>query len=317
MKPAPVFELLSQNSSILMADHNTLKTRDDRAIKAYLMNRTKRAAATSRTHNHTGAVGDSTEVTLSWTTKADKFSISLKQFDNNVYSLNEALANGFLQCAMNILEAKETEAIAYLVGSRATQAPAGLKVATFSDANDSYEITAEEVQKNRVFSIIKSVMRQNYFNGQVDVIVDPAMAQVAEFLAAQGAGNATNYGYQFGLTNIAESIELADSNYTSGMALAMPSGTACALSWIPKQNRHGSGDYNSYVGGFGVINILGWQFAVHGYSGRADASSRNGNAQDVVTEFELSLDTSFNVAPIVYNTDRTDSVVMQFGQINS
>ena len=316
MKPCPVFDLLSGNAPVLMADHNTLRTREDRAIKAYMLTRTKRASGSARSATHTGAVGDSKEVTLSWTTKSDAFTLSLKQFDKNMFGMAEALANGFQQACMNILEDKESEAIAYLLAQKATQGPTGLKVASFNTTNDAYEVTAEDLEKKRVFSIIQSIMRQNYFSSNTDIIVDPRLAVEAEFLAAQGSGNATNWGYQFMNKNIVESVELSDSNYVNGLALAMPSGSVGALNWIPRQNREGYGDYNSYVGGFGVISFMGYQFAVHGYSNRADRSSNNGSAQDVVMEFEVSLDTSFNKAPLEYTTDRTDSVIMQIGQLS-
>ena len=96
----------------------------------------------------------------------------------------------------------------------------------------------------------------------------------------------------------------------------MPSNTVGALNWIPKQNREGEGDYNTYVGGYGVFNYRGVKFAVHAYRQRADTSASNGNSQDDVIEFELSLDTSYNKAPLIYTTDRTDSVIHEFGQLS-
>jgi hypothetical protein len=97
--------------------------------------------------------------------------------------------------------------------------------------------------------------------------------------------------------------------------LAFPTGTVGALNWIPRQNRQGWGDYNSYVGGYGTFQFLGYTFAVHGYASRQDTSATNGDAQDVTMEFEVSLDSSYNKAPLNYTTGRTDSVVIQFGQL--
>lgn len=313
IKPAPAFGLLSANSNILIVGAETLKTRDDRAIEAHMLARTKRTSGSARAASHTGTIDDTKKITLTWTTKSDKFAISLKLLDKSVFDFNTVLANKFEQACMNILEDKETEAIAYLRAQRATQQPT-LKGVTFSAANDAVEIDAADVEAKRFFSRLRSAMRQNYFGNEIDVIADSNMAVNVEFLAAQGAGNGTNYGYQFMGMNIVESVELNDTNYANGSVIAMPSGTAGALNWIPKQNRQGHGNYNDYVGGFGTFSFMGYEFAVHGYSARSDQSAANGDAQDVLMEFEVSLDSSFNKAPLDYTTGRTDSVIIEFAQ---
>lgn len=312
MKPAPAFALLSGNDNFLIVGAETLKTRDDRAIEAHLLSRTKRTAGSARAHNHTGTIDDSQKVTLTWTTKSDKFAISLKLLNKSVFDFNTVLANKIAQACMNILEDKETEAISFLRAQRTSQQPSGLKGATFNATNDAVEVDATE--ENKFFQRVRSIMRQNYFSSNLDIIADPMLAVAAEYLAAQGTGNATNYGFQFQGLNIAESVELEDSNYSKGAALVMPAGSVAALNWIPKENRQGWGDYNSYVGGYGTFNFLGYTFAVHGYAGRSDTSASNGDTQDVTMEFEVSLDSSFNAAPLDYTTGRTDSVIIEVAQ---
>lgn len=311
MKPAPAFGLLTANSDILMVGAETLRTREDRAIEAHLLARTKRTSGSTRVYNHTGTLDDSQKVTLSWTTKSDKFSISLKLLDKSVFDFNTVLANKFEQACMNILEDKETEAIAYLRAQRATQQPT-LKVASFNSGNAAVEIDAANAIT--FYQRVKSVMKQNYFGGQLDIIADSNMQVAAEKLAAQGAGNATNTQFQFAGLSIAESVELTDSNYDGGIVLAMPQGGVGALNWIPKQNRTGLGDYNSYNGGYGIFTFMGYTFAVHGYAQRADTSATNGDTQDVKMEFEVSFDSSYNKAPLNYTTSRTDSVIVEFAQ---
>lgn len=312
MKPAPAFSLLSRNDNFLIVGAETLKTRDDRPIEAHLLARTKRASGAARAHNHTGTIDDSQKVSLTWGTHSDKFAISLKLLDKSVFDFNTVLANKLEQACMNVLEDKETAAIAYLRAQRAQQQPSGIKGGTFSADNDAVEISADK--STTFFQRVRSIMRQNYFQGQLDVITDSALALGAEYLSAQGAGNNANTAFQFPGLNIAESVELTDANYSDGIALVMPQGSVSALNWIPRQNRQGWGDFNSYVGGYGVFNFMGYTFALHGYAERADTSAANGDAQDVKMEFEVSLDTSFNKAPLNYVTGRTDSVIIQFGQ---
>lgn len=314
MKPAPAFTLLTQNTPFLMESAEVLRTREDRAIEAHLLARTKRAPVAGRTYNHTGTLDDSAKVTLQWSSMADPTAISLKLLDKSVFDFNTVLANKLEQCCMNILEAKETEAIAYLRANRATQQPAALQGVTFNAANDVIEVDNVELEAKRFFAWVRSIARQNYFAGVgIDVIADSKLAVQAEYLVAQGAGNATNWGYQFQGLNILESVEFRDANYGNGAALVMPGSGACALNWIPKQNRDGIGDFYSVLGGFGIFNFLGYDFALHAYAERADTGGTNGDAQDVMMQFELSLDSSYNKAPLAYTTDRTDSVILEVG----
>jgi hypothetical protein len=311
MKPAPAFSLLTGNDNFLIQEAASLKTRDDRPIEAHLFARTKRNSGAARAHNHTGTFDDSQKVTLTWTTKSDVTSISLKLLDKSLFDFNTVLANKLEQCAKNILEDKETEAIAYLAAQKATAQPAGLKNGTF--ANGAVEIDA--INDKKFFQIVRSIARQNYFGGTLDIIADSVLAVQAEFLAAQGIGNATNYGFQFKNVNIAESVEYANANYAvGGSAYVMPQGNVAALNWIPKQNREGWGDYESFNGGYGVFQFMGYTFALHAYAQRSDTSASNGATQDVTMEFELSLDSSFNKAPLNYVTGRTDSVIIEVGQ---
>lgn len=311
MKPAPVYSMLTANDQFIVGVEQ-VKTRDDRATELHYMSRTKRAAGSARAYNHTGTIDDSAKVTPTWTTKSDKFAISLKLLDKSVFDFNSVLANKFDQACMNIIEAKETEAIAYLMAQRATQQPT-IVGGSFNATTDAVEIALAD--KDSFFQRLRHIMKQNYFSGNIDVIIDSALAIKQEQLFVQGSANSTNQGYNWPGLNIVSSIELADSDYTTGAALAFPQGGVSALNWIPKQNRQGWGDYNNYTGGYGVFTFMGYQFAVHGYAQRADTSASNGDVQDVQMEFEVSLDTTFNKSPLSYTTSRTDSVIVEFGQL--
>lgn len=313
MKPAPVFSMLTANDEFIVGVES-LKTRDDRATELHYIKRTKRSSGAARAYNHTGTIDDTAKVTPTWTTKADDFAISLKLLDKNLFDFNTVLANKFEQACMNILEDKETEAIAYIMAQRATQAPAAIKGGAFNSDTDAYEIAA--ANETSFLQRVKSIFKQNYFPGQIDIIVDPLFQILFDQQRAQGSGNSTNLSFNFPGLRIAESVELADTDYADGVALAFPTGQVSALNWIPKQNRQGWGNYNDYVGGYGTFSFMGYQFAVHGYASRADTSSYNGDVQDVQMEFEVSLDSSFNKAPLSYTTDRTDSVIMEFGKIS-
>jgi hypothetical protein len=312
MKPTTAFSLLTSNDAFIVGVES-VKTRDDRATELHYITRTKRTSGTARAASHTGTIDDTAKVTPTWTTKSDKFAMSLKLLDKSLYDFNVVLANKFGQACQNILEDKETEALAYVMAQRATQQPTITGIGTFNATTDAVEIVAANASS--FMQRLGKVMAKNYFSkDQIDVIVDSILGIAIEQQMAQGSGNQTNLGYNWQGKTIVESVELSDADYANGVALAFPKGQVSALNWIPKQNRQGWGDYNSYVGGYGTINFMGYQFAVHGYAQRSDQSASNGDAQDVLMEFEVSLDTSYNKAPLSYTTGRTDSVIIEFGQ---
>ena len=59
--------------------------------------------------------------------------------------------------------------------------------------------------------------------------------------------------------------------------------------------------------------ISGLTFAIHAYQQRANTAAQNGNTQDVVMEFEVSIDISPNVAPL---STANESVVFQIAQVD-
>ena len=312
---SPILGLGLQNANILIPAHNELRTREDRPIDAHIIKRNLRTTTgMTRTHDHTGVLGDSMAVPVTFVQFVDKFQMTLKWLDNNLYNFDEILANQFFQAFQNInigIEAHLTDFMA----TKKTQVNVATKNGTFDATKHVFEIKSSATDKvGLVFEDAKSMMRQNHYQGVYDVVCDPKLYRDAAFYAAQGGANATNLGFQFGGMNIVESITVNDSAYTGGIAFFLPVNTFAVLDWIPVQNRRGVGDYNSYVGGFGAMRdpISGLTFAVHAYQQRANTASRNGNSQDVVMEFEVSVDISANVAPL---STATETVVFQVAQV--
>ena len=301
MRPAlaPILALGRRNSEILIPGHRVLRTREDRPIEAYIIKRNLRSTTgVGRTHDHTGVLGDSIAADLAWTSFTDKFQFSLKWLDNNVFEANRVLANQFAQAFQNIRMDAETFLADFLTSEK-TGVNRATKNGYFNTTTNAFEI-ASTTEKGLFFEDAKSMMRQNHYQGMYDFVADPKLFRDANFYANQGTANAYNTMFQFAGMTLVESITLSDDNYTDGLGLVLPANTFGVLDWIPRQNRAGEGDYNTYVGGFGsmVDPVSGLNMAVHGYSQRADTSASNGNAQDVVIEFEVSIDISPNLAPL-------------------
>jgi len=323
-KILPTLQIGLQNKNVMVKNVEELRLREDRAVYGYSMVRQVRTPGSQRTATHTGARGDSQQLTFSWTTYSDTFSISLKEMDTNIFSFNQAMAQGLKNCILNIHAQIETDSIAYLLTNKNqvvnTTTPVGSRV-TWNPTNYVHEIAIDDTKQ--FTQLIKSVMRANKYNmNQFNAIYDSQTEVNASFWNSQGAGNAENTMFQFTGMNINPSIDLADSNYPNGVALVMAPGTYSMIPWIPKQNREGYGDYNSYLGGYGsIVDPItnpggiytgGLVFAIHGYALRADTSSENGVAQDNEMEFEVSVDIANALTPL---STANESVVYEFAQM--
>ena len=312
-QPAPVLALGQRNNEIITPSHSVLRTREDRPIETYIMTRNMRSTAgATRTHNHTGSLGDSMSMPLAWTSFTDKFQFSLKWLDNNIFPTDRVLANQFAQAFQNIRNDIEEFLINYLESEK-TQVNIATKNGNWNATNDTFEIITRE-NRGLFFEDSKSMMRQNFYSGLLDAVLDPKLFRDAAWWANQGSSNAYNTSFQFGGINFVESIGLSNDDYTEGTGLILPANTFGVLDWIPRQNREGNGDFNTYVGGFGsmIDPVSGLTMAIHGYSQRADTSASNGNAQDVVIEFEVSVDISPNLAPL---SNANETVVYEVAQL--
>ena len=300
-QPVTFLEYL-KNTSIMFPDHKELRTREDRPVTAYYKLRSARSLGTGRAHNHTGVKGDSGSLTPSWTTFNDKFLISLKQGDNNVFSNQEQFDNELQNVVANFAEGFETQATDHLFNNRS-----GVNIDTsgegsFNGVQDAYEIT-ETTNGDRAIQITKTVMHNNKYTGTYTIFCDTVAFNKFEKDANQGTGNSTNLSFQYGGVTFVHSAELAAlagalaAPYVKGFWAAVPTGTIAALPWIPKQNREG---VNTKVNQYGTLlnPVDGETYALHSYETRADGSGTNGYTQDVNTEWEASLDIAFENAPL-------------------
>jgi hypothetical protein len=298
-----VHKLFLRNTTIMIPDYEQLRTREDRTVETNYFLRTSRALGTGRSHNHTGAQGDSGVLTPAWTTYNDKFVTTIKEADNKVYSFDELHMSKMENVVANFAEGLEAVAAAYLFANRS-----GVNVATaegtFNATDDAFEIT-ESTNGNRAIQITRMVMDINKYQGtSFDIVCDSIAFNKFQYDAAQGISNATNTSFQFmnvtfvhdpSLTAAAAGLAAA---YSKGFWIAVPTGTIAALPWIPIQNRQGV-DY-SPVASYGQISnpVDGVSYAIHTYQEGADGTSVGGFTQDVKIETEISVDIAYEHAPL-------------------
>ena len=304
------------SGAIMFPNYDELRKREDRAVETNYKVRSSRALGGARTHNHTGVKGDSALLTPTWTSYKDVFNMSLKQADTSLYSADEQLAAEIQDVVANFAEGMETAATAYIFAGRS-----GVNVATaegsFDAVDDTWEIT-ETTHGDRAIQITKSVLHANkYNNSNLAVFCDTISYNKFEKDAAQGVSNSTNLSFQFNGVTFIHSVELGAlgaglvSAYAKGFWIVAEMGTFGVLPWIPVQNRMGvETKENKYASLMNPVD--GFSYAVHSYETRADDTANNGYAQDVVTQYEVSIDQSFNKAPL---TTANETVFFAFALV--
>lgn len=313
-KQNPALMLGLKNQVVTVTNHQELKSKDTRPVKAYVKTRRAAVATAAKTHNHAGTKADSKEVTLSFVTIVEPFAINLKQAQGNVHRYSELLQHELMESARNIHSRAGTLALAYLQTNRCQlAAPSTGGAGNWNGANFALEIPANKAAF--FFQNAASFMRKQNYRGALDVIADSMQYRQAQYIANQGGGNNTNLSFQIGDMDIRETTEEIDANYLNGSALIMEAGGFAALPWNDPQNRQGKGDYDSYNGGYGtVIDPLGsgLLFDFHGYTERVDGSATGGGVQDENFEAELSLTIAWITKPL---STANETVVYEVAQM--
>lgn len=313
-KQNPALMLALKNKEVTIPGHQELRKKDDRPVKAYIKTKRAASASTAKSHNHTGTKADSAEVTLAWVKFVEPFTINLKQGQSNIFYYQTQLVHEMMESARNIHSRAGTAALTYLQTYRnQTAAPATGGAGTWNAVNYALEVDA--ANKDTFFQNVASFMRKQNYRGQLDILADSIMYRKAEFLGQQGTGNNTNLSFQFRDLNIAETTEDIDANYANGCALIMPAESFAGLNWNDPVNLKGKGDYDTYNGGYGVVQDplgSGMLFDFHAYTSRSDGSASGGGVQDETLEAEMTLTIGWVLPPL---STASESVVYEGAQL--
>lgn len=308
-------------TKIMLPDHKELRLREDRAIDAFTFSRTQRALSSGRSDSHTGSKGDSLFITPSFNTLSDVWSSSLKQADKSINSLEDELVNEMENSIKNFMEGLEDSAIDFVFNSR-SQVNVGNAVEGVFDATDNvYKITEASTlpadpNGATAAQITTTIMEENNLKGTYLIFCDSFAYDKFIAKSNQGSSNNINTSFQDGDKTYIRSIGLDDSTrfgsligtYNKGVWVSVPIGAIGHLDWIPKQNRQGiTTTEQSYSSVINPVDDL--DYALHEYAQRSDESANNGFTQDELRESELSIDSSFVIAPV---TTATETVAQAF-----
>lgn len=307
IKPMTFAQFVRGNVNISTPDVNDVRTREDRTLAQYYLSRSYRALGTGRDHLPTGVTSTSNLLTPSFITYNDKFSISQKQADNNVYGFDEMMGHELVNTMKNFDTGNESNATSYLLNNRSAFNTA-VADGSFNPTNDVFEISGASLS-NQIGMITSSMMDENLWAGYpLLVFCDSISFNQFRFLAAQGATNATNTAFQFNNMTFIKSLDLTASavalGYTKGFWIAVPDGTIAVYNWIPKQNRDG---LTALPEKYGVVMnpADGLTYAVYSWYQPYNSTSVGGYTQDILYNYELSQDLAFESAPLDRNAGET------------
>lgn len=320
--PDVVAMMVANTGSIANPELAALRAREDRAVNAYFPIRQAATDGTARAALHTGARGDSLAQSITWSTFSEPASISITQGDDNVLGFAVQFAATQRNAIFNLMSRLDAWFVAQLVANK-TQVNVGGGFGSYDGVttNDYQVALADE---RLFFSNVSAMMQNNEYSMGITGIVDSQGGVLANDLQNQGSANDRNTVYQFaGYDQVVVSsrsiLDVPTTYKVSG--LFFETGLVGVVPWIPQKNRKPLNPEKvmDNVGDFGQITLpgLGLPVAVSAYSTRADASASNGSAQDVVIEYEWSVDVGFVDAPLSTFRGANDTVIYSAGVLAS
>jgi hypothetical protein len=312
-KNRPVLDLAVKNVPYCLPDHQTLKVAEARTVEVKYLKKKPAGATTAKVAVHTGTKGDSDTLNLSWSTYVEKFYTSRKQAQNNVIAFEVMMQHEIEQAIANIKDRAETAGLAAMYANRCQiAAPATSGAGTWEATEFALQVSAANA--SYFAQLVKQFMFGRYYRGEFDVVADLVQYGAMERVMNQGAGNSTNTAFQFGGLNIAPTTETIASAFTAGSALVMPAGTFAGLVWNDPENRKGKDAGENNVGSLMTMADpfgSGITFDISHYTVRRDESASGGHAQDIVDEWEVSLNIGWAVPPISTTDDSAIHLIAQ------
>jgi len=320
-----VMGLAISNQNISIPRAEVERVHANRVVDINFLSKIAAGSATGKTANHTGSIGDSSKVNLSYITHVETFSLPRKLADNNVYSYDELFYNQYIQAWGNLIARHDASALAYVVANRCQLTAAnlatplvasGLGSSAWNDTLLALEIN--QANKNTRLQKAEQFMKARYFNGQYDVIADLGTNGDLQFLVNQGAGNAQNTAFQFGNSMVTATQSIISSDYNQGAFLILPKGGLAGINWNDTQNLKGIMSGENEVGTLTTdVCPLGYNVKadLSMYTKRADTSADTvgGSTQDILDQFELTLTIAYAVSPL---TTTDDSVAHLVGLVS-
>lgn len=266
-------------------------------------------SATAKTALHTGGIGNSAVINVTYVQVVETFSLPAKLSDNSIYENQELFNNQYEQAVRNIRTRLDNSALAYIYAHRCQLSAAVMNARTLSYGPGAWDGTnfalpIDAIKQKLFMQQAKLYMNANNYTGPFDMIADLQSIGNFEFEKNQGSSNANNFAFQFGDTDIYSTQQQIDAAFTAGATLMMPRGTFAGLNWNEALNRRGYGQLVPTALGMVGTQLdplgSGLEMDVSWYTQRADTSSNTtgGSTQDFVDQWEFTGTVGFVTPPL-------------------
>lgn len=319
-----VMELALKNQHISIPDAQALRVSPLRTVDVNYFKNIAAGSATAKAYNHTGTIGDSAKINVTYQQTVETFSLPRKLGYNNIIKYTEMFANQYEMAWKNLKTRQDVLALAYLysVRNQLDATTMGTRLATaglgsYWDAVN-YALALPAADQPLFIAQVKAAMAASYYTGEYDIVADVQKSLQIENYMNQGAGNFSNTSWQFAGCNFARTQQNIDSAFTAGVVLAMPKGAFAGLCW--NEGINVKGDFGGEGSSIGILTTAPDPFGgqaiadVSMYTQRADTSAdtTGGSPEDIVDQWEITLTMGY-VAPPLSLTG--DSSVMEISQL--
>lgn len=269
------------------------------------LRRDVQSVTSTRSASLTGAYGLSTRDTISFTTYAREFSLSLGTAANNVFKAAEMLKNQIVNARLDIGAAIETDAVAKLQTFRNTVR--GSRTLGNWEAGPSVQEFAI-ADKANYYNYIRASLAELDYTGQFQEVHTGSLEALKFFQLAQGQGNDSNLQFQYPDFDLELSTTVSNASDYFGTSYVVPAQTIALVDWIPQVNRqglpnHGIWDFASMADPFGIFE----QMAL-AHTKTVINNTSVGGPQDPVYIYELSVDVGLFIPTLT-----TGKIVNKFG----
>ena len=318
-KTPSVMGLAVKNADISIPKPEIERVHENRVVDINYFTSIAAGSDTAKAALHTGSIGDSAKVNLTYNTVVEKFSIPIKLANNNVYAYEELFANQWMQHWKNLVSRQDTLALANAISNRCQLTSAALATpVAASGAGDwnqtTYALEIPYADKNLSVQKAEAFMAARYFTGSYDVISDLQTKSLFEYLVNQGSANSTNTSFQFGSSMITPTQSIVSASYSNGAFLIMPEGALAGINWTDKMNKQGINEGQTETGIFTTAEDpfgYGVKADISIYTKRANTSAdtTGGSTQDLLTQVEMSLTIAYAAPPLSTANDGAITLV--------
>lgn len=321
-----VMDLALKNQTISIPDAQALRVSPLRTVDVYYNKNIAAGSATAKAYNHTGTIGDSGKINVTYQQTVETFSLPRKLGYNNVEKYTQMFANQYEMAWKNLKTRQDVLALAYLYSIRNQLSQATMQArlasafgATATNWNEGTYALELAANDNPLFiANVKAALYASYYSTEYDIIADVQKSLQIENYMNQGSGNFSNTTWQFAGCNFARTQMNIDSAYSAGTVLAMPAGAFAGLCW--NEGINVKGDFTGEGSSIGILTTAADPFGgsaiadLSMYSQRADTSADTfgGSPEDILDQWELTLTMGYVVPPLALSGDST---VMEISQL--